>query len=230
MDDERWIRVLRALGATGGSTSSKLCSMSARVLAVSGASVTVMAEDGASRMTVCSSDGIAEQIEELQFSLGEGPCDDAYAGGSPVTEPDLAGSSAGRWPRFAPAAVSAGAAAVFAFPLRVDGVRIGVIDLYRDRPGRLSGEQLADALVVADVVARDILTLQSGALAGTVSTDLARESELRLVVHQATGMVAAQLGIDVREAMVRLRARAYADGASLTGVAAQVVNGELRFA
>jgi hypothetical protein len=230
VDDGRWVRVLRALGASDGAAGSKLCAVSARVLAVTGAGVTVIAGDSASRMTVCSSDHVARLIEELQFSLGEGPCDDAYARGTPVSEPDLATAAPRRWPRFSPAALSAGVAAVFGFPLSAGGSPIGAIDLYRDRPGPLSEEQFADALVVADVVAQDILALQAGAVTGAVADELADAADLRLVVHQATGMVAAQLEVDVREAMLRLRARAHAEGLPLAQIAAEVVNRQRRFA
>jgi hypothetical protein len=229
VDDDRWVRVLLALGFSDGSAAPKLCAMSAQVLAVSGAGVTVMASDGASRMTVCSSNDIALKIEDLQFSLGEGPCDDAYARGRPVGEPDLAASDPARWPRFSAAALEAGAAAVFGFPLCVGGSPIGAIGLYRDTPGALSANQFADALVVADVVAREILTLQSKAARDSGPAGLDDDTELRLVVYQATGMVAAQLDVDMSAALVRLRARAYAEGIPLTQVATEVVNRERRF-
>jgi ANTAR domain len=82
---------------------------------------------------------------------------------------------------------------------------------------------------VADVVAREILTLQSKAPKGGVASGLDGDSALRLVVHQATGMVAAQLDIDMAAALVRLRARAYAEGIPLVQVATEVVNRERRF-
>jgi GAF domain-containing protein len=230
VDDDRWARVLMALASTGGPDRSRLCTLSARVVAVSGAGITLMTDEGAARMTVCSSDDVAQVMEELQFSLGEGPCVDAYAQDCPVSEPDLATATTGRWPGFAPAALAAGAVAVFGFPLRAGGRRIGTLNLYRDRPGLLSDEQVADALVVADVIAREILTIQARAPLGAVGDGLVGEPELRLVVHQATGMVAAQLEVDVNQALTRLRARAFADGVSVNTVAAAVVNRELRFA
>jgi hypothetical protein len=225
VDEQRWIRVLLALSAAEGQASSKLCTMSAGVVAVSGAGVTVLGDRRSGPMTVCSSDRVARTVEDLQFTLGEGPCIDAYELNHPVSEPDLADPSTMRWPRFTPPAVEAGAAAVFGFPLRVDGTRVGALNLYRDRPGELSAHQHADALVVADVVAREILAMQAGGDgAGPVG-----DPGLRLVGHQATGMIAAQLGIGVDEALVRLRARAYADGVLVTVTATAVVDRRMRF-
>jgi GAF domain-containing protein len=203
--------------------------MSAGLVAVTGAGITVMTGDDGTLMTVCSSDRVAHVVEDLQFTLGEGPCVDAYSQNRPVSEPDLANAPAGRWPGFTPAALNAGAAAVFGFPLRAGGVRVGALNLYRDRPGALGDEQFADALVVADVVAHEILTLQADAQTDGVAVGLVGDPGLRLVVHQASGMIAAQLDVDVREALIRLRARAYADDAPITLVATAVVERKLRF-
>ncbi len=68
-----------------------------------------------------------------------------------------------RWPGFDPAALAVGAAAVFGFPLRAGGARIGTLNLYRDRPGALSGDQFADARVAAEVIARRLVILRAGA-------------------------------------------------------------------
>jgi hypothetical protein len=56
-----------------------------------------------------------------------------------------------RWPVFAPGAVAAGVLAVFAFPLLLVAIRIGVLVLYRGRPGGLDIDELAYGLVLADL-------------------------------------------------------------------------------
>ncbi len=228
-EDDRRSRVLLALGLTDGPGSSRLCTLSARFVAVSGAGITLMNRDGESRTTVCASDRTAQVMEDLQLALGEGPCVDAYLTARAVSEPDLANLTTGRWPGFTPAALAAGAVAVFGFPLRAGRACIGSLNLYRDRPGPLSGEQLADALVVADVIACEILAMQASAPQGALADGIMSEPELGLVVHQATGMIAAQLEIGVEEALLRLRARAVAEGVPTAVVATAVVNRELRF-
>src|SRR5207249_7772270 len=72
---------------------------------------------------------------------GEGPCVDACRQDRVVAEPDLADPVTRRWLAFTRPALRAGARAVFGFPLRVGTVRLGALNLYRDRPGPLSGEQ-----------------------------------------------------------------------------------------
>ena len=125
-------------------------------------------------------------------------------------------------------ALEAGAEAVFGFPLRVGAVRLGALNLYRDAPGPLSDEQHADALELADAAAQSVLVMQAGALPGDLATDL-EGTDLHLVVHQAAGMVAVQLGVDVSEALVRLRAHAFGNDRDLDTVARDVVLRKLRF-
>jgi hypothetical protein len=143
-------------------------------------------------------------------------------------EPDLADPSLVRWPAFAQEGVEAGVRAVFAFPLQIGAIGIGVLVLYRDRPGGLSEEEIARGLVLADVATQVILVLQAGAAADKLHELLANEPPHWAEVHQATGIVAVQLGSGLAEAFVRLRAHAFAEGRPLRLVARDVVGGRLR--
>jgi hypothetical protein len=178
---------------------------------------------------VCTTDAVSALIEQLQYDLGEGPCVDAHTTGQPVLEPDLAEPATPRWLGFTGPAVDAGARAVFGFPLQLGGVRLGALNLYRDRPGPLSDEQHADALVMADIATRAILALQADAPPGTVAAGLEVDADFQYVVHQASGMVAVQLGVSLIQALIRLRGYAFGNDRSLTRVAQAVVARELRF-
>ena len=155
---------------------------------------------------MCSSNAVSELIEELQYTLGEGPCVDAYHHQQPVLEPDLADPTVPRWIGFTPQAVAAGARAVFGFPLQIGSVHLGALNVYRDQPGPLTDDQHADALVVAEVAARAVLEMQAHAPPGMIAAEFS-DSDFRFVVHQAAGMVSVQLGVSVGEALIRLRAR-----------------------
>jgi len=188
----------------------------------------MLMSDDVARGSVCSSNDVSALIEELQFTLGEGPCVDAYRQDRPVAEPDLADPEMRRWVAFTSAAVAAGARAVFGFPLQVGSVRLGALNFYRDRPGPLSDDQHADGLVLAGVVARAVLDMQAQAPPGELAADLESGSDFRFVLHQAAGMVSAQLEVSIAEALVRLRAYAFAHGRLLNDVAAAVVARQLR--
>ena len=132
-----------------------------------------------------------------------------------------------RWPAFTPKVIDVGARAIFGFPVRIGAARIGALNLYRDRPGPLSDDQHADALVMADVIARTVLTLQARTEPGSIPAELG--TDIHAAVHQAAGMVSVQLDISVADALVRLRAHAFATDRPLNEVAGEVVARTLRF-
>lgn len=225
----RLARILDLLASDDGSVdTARLCAVCARVTAMSGAGIMLMSGD-LSQGSVCTTDEVSALIEELQYTLGEGPCIDAYRTERPVAEPALADPRVPRWPAFTPAVVAAGAGAVFGFPLVVGAARLGALNLYRDRPGVLTTDQHADALVMADVAAGAVIDAQAKAPPGSLAVDLEAGANFQFVVHQAAGMVAVQLGVSVTEALIRLRAHAFADERRLPDVAADVVDGRLRF-
>jgi GAF domain-containing protein len=194
---------------------------------MNGAGVMLMSGD-IPRGSLCTTDDVSHLIEELQYSLGEGPCVDAYQQDKVVTEPDLADPATRRWLAFSPPAIEAGVRAVFGFPLRVGTVRLGALNLYRDSPGPLSGDQHADALVVADVAARWVLEAQAGAPPDAIARELEIGADFHYIVHNAAGMVSVQQGISVAEALIRLRAYAFGSDRLLADVAREVVDRKLR--
>ena len=228
MAGDRLHRILAELSAGGDAWSSaRLCGVCPGIVGVNGAGVMLMSGD-IPRGSLCTSNEVSQLIEELQYTLGEGPCVDAYQQDRVVAEPDLADPVTRRWFAFTPPALEAGVRAVFGFPLRVGTVRLGALNLYRDRPGPLSDDQHADALVVADVVARWVLEAQAGAPADAVAEELEIGADFHFVVHNAAGMVSVQLGISVTEALIRLRAYAFSNDRLLADVAEDVVARRLR--
>jgi hypothetical protein len=197
-------------------------------LASAGAGL-VMARNGTPREPLLASSAITEELEELQFVLGQGPYMDAVAGHEPVLVADLAGPDAyNRWPVFAPAAVERGVQAMFAFPVAAGAALVGVLDVYRRSPGALRQHELADALIFADAVL--LLALDSrGGVASDLSDLLDTElSARRAHIHQATGMVAAQLEVSVTDALAALRAYAFTHGRRLGDVSADVLGRRIR--
>ena len=165
-----------------------------------------------------ATDELSARLEELLLTTGEGPGADDFMFGSPMLIPDLAPVTE-RWPGFAPAAVAAGARALFAFPLQAGAIRAGVLSLYRARPGPLTPAQLADALVFADIALQLLLDSYAGISGSAGYRPLDGLSDSRAEVYQATGMISVQLGVSLEEAFVRLRAHAFAVSTSLGGVA-----------
>lgn len=203
-----------------------LCLASTEVLEVD--SVAVSLTSGQHSGPVCCSDHRSGTLDELQFSLGEGPSPDAHSSDQPVFEPDLEHPSTIRWPSFSGPAIDLGTRAVFAFPLHVGQASIGVLTLYQDTAGELAPDQMADSLVVADLVALSLLDFLSSTAPDSLPRELLEAGAHRAEVHQASGMVAVQLGVGVADASLRLRAFAYATNRSITAVAADIVARRLR--
>jgi len=211
-----------------------VCTAAVAALPVGGAGVSAMSKTTASH-PLCSTDTISEQLEELQLTLGEGPCVDAFTHGYAVLTPDLlSGQLQDHWTVFADAALEAGARAVFALPLQMGAISPGVLDLYADVPTVLDAEQLADALAFADLATLLLLDARIEETSAPVDEALLDRGfedlgGYRAEIDQATGILTVQLDIGIDEAFVRLRAYAYTQGRRLADVAADVVAHRIRF-
>jgi len=227
---DRLLDILARLAEKGSTfpSAASLCEVATDVSGTTGAGIMLNVGDE-NRGTLHSSDAVSALIEELQYTLGEGPCVDAHRLGRPVLEPDLARPVTIRWPAFTPEAVEGGALAVFGFPLNVGSIRLGALNLYRTSAGALDDDQHADALVVAGVIARTILSMQADAPPGGLATQIDSGANLRMVVHQASGMVSVQLGISVSDALIRLRGYAFRHDLPIDEVAAMVIERRLSF-
>jgi GAF domain/ANTAR domain len=226
VDPGRMARVAGALAVGERDPRLSLCSASAGVVGVRGAGL-VLISGGRNLGNVCVSDAVIESVEDVQYTLGEGPCIDAFNTRTPVLVADLANSD-GRWPGFREGALVAGMRAAFGFPLMVGTSCIGALNLFHDQPGALRDAQYADAVAVAHVASRTVLGWQSAAELGSLAWQLERAQAHRAVVHQATGMVSVQAGVPAGDALVLLRAHAFAEGRPVSEIAAEVVNRRLR--
>ncbi|MEU3269753.1 GAF and ANTAR domain-containing protein [Saccharomonospora sp. NPDC006951] len=205
----------------------RVCRACVALLPVDGASISIIMDTG-HQQSLYASDAVAERLETVQFSLGEGPCFEAFDTGQPVLVPDLAHDAALAWPVFASEIDKAEVGAIFALPLRRGAARVGAIDMYRREPGWLSETELATALQIADIATSALL-----AAAVTSTDDEIDEAWLtmlpgnRAVVHQATGIVIAEFGIPAEQALARLRGYAFATNRLLDEVADDLVSTRL---
>jgi hypothetical protein len=242
-----WALVARQAGSRGGRPSMQdLCAAAVAAIQVSGAGLMAVTRTGAVHV-MCVTDEISERLADIELTLGEGPRADASAFGGPALASDLTHDDImARWPAFAPAARAAGAAAVFAFPLQIGAIRVGVLELYRSQPRPLATVALGDALLFADAATLLLLESQqasgrdghgqdgTGEQAGSGGKGHGpggQPMELglrRAEIDQATGMVTEQLGTGIAEAFVRLRAYAYAQDRRLAHVARDIVTRRLR--
>jgi hypothetical protein len=166
---------------------------------------------------------------DLEITFGEGPCVDASRSSGAIGEVELVSPSSTRWLAYSPAAGAAGARAVFGFPLCIGAICLGALSLYRDRPGALTDVQASDAYLMASVAARAVLSMQAGATQDMIGDELEREGTFDFAVHQAAGMVSVQGAMSVGDALVALRAHAFAHDCTSSELALRIVARDLRF-
>lgn len=204
--------------------SQSLCSGFLASLPVQHAAISTLG-DPFEVETVCSSDAVAAQLDELQMDLGVGPCWQARATRSPVLVPDLQDSTRTSWPGLQVAVVAHGIRSAYAFPLSVGSLEIGAVDLYSTAPDALTDIDVAEATALAGEAAIQILQRT------LASVDEAPENASwpRRVVHQATGMVIAQLGVSAEDALLIIRAHAFAANRPVREVADDITARRIDF-
>lgn len=208
----------------GAPLVGRLCEAARSVSDADGASLALAPDHRTfvGRSVLWATDDTAARIEQIQDVVGHGPSSD-------VLRDDVALSAtladpATRWPTFAEMAVRQTAAlSLTAVPLHAGRGVLGVLTLYRSRPGDLTGT-LEDLGFVADVIAVAVL---DGIVPGTPPP--AASWDERSLIHQAVGMVMAQLAVTADDALALLRAHAFALDLTLPVVAHQVLDRDLRF-
>jgi hypothetical protein len=223
---ERFLAAVIDRSGEQAPTLELICQVCCDLLPITVASVVLMGTEGLEGITGAS-DPLAAAIQNEEFTLGEGPATEVRRQGRPVLVSDL-GDAASDWPQFVPAVARLGVGAIYAIPLRIGAVDLGVLVLGSATPRALTSDELADSLVLGDLIGRLVLDLQAGVASESLAWAL-DATDSRTVVHQATGMVAAQLNVSVAEALIRLRANAFATGRPVDQVATEVVAGQRRF-
>ncbi|WP_018684850.1 ANTAR domain-containing protein [Actinokineospora enzanensis] len=196
-------------------TPDLLCALACRRLEVDGVLLVISVGNGAVATHAVGAAGL--RLADLELTTGQGPLTTARASGVPVLVGDLTTHAAAtRWPLFSQSGTVSDIAAVFAFPMAIGAVRLGTFGAYRVSTGTLSAVALVEAALFARM-AMDLVVAETVPLT-------------RPQIHQATGMVAVQLGVDMSAAFASLRARAFAEGRELAGLAEDVVARRVRFA
>jgi hypothetical protein len=198
-----------------------------RVLPITGAAISTLSAPFGTE-TICASDAAAARLDEIQFDLGEGPCWDALATRRPVLTSDIRHQLHPAWPVFLQAIDDTDVGSLYAFPMIVGSLDIGAVDLYSQKPGTLTSGQVDDATTLAGIAARQVLrrVLLTHTMMAVPETD---DGYSRRVVHQATGMVLAQLNVPASDALLILQGYAFSHGRTVGDVADDVVARKLDF-
>lgn len=213
--------------SSGVGSATTVCAAFVAATPAAGAAFTVMTSDSV-RELWCASDPVIAKIAALQFSLGEGPTLDVFTTGRPVLIPDLAAPrAAASWPGFTAEAAGLPVGGLFSFPMHLGAAPVGVCELYRCGPGPLGVPELRAVLRALDAATLALLSLRAGQPVDGLGDD-SGDGLNRRQVHQATGMLIAQLDIGAEQAFARLRAHAYTEGTDVGVIAEDIIARRLR--
>lgn len=237
MSDRRAFEDAVELLTTAPDRGSSLCEPFVAVLPIDGAAISTLGAPFA-RETLYATDATAARFAEIQLDLGEGPCWLAASTRRPVLLADIRGATptdAGSsppgtltWPALSEAIAPLEISAVYVFPLMVGLLTVGTVDLYSRLPGVLGEAVIADARTLATIAARHVLRR---ALAGRKreGTDDEESGFSRRGVHQATGIVLAQLNTSADDALLIIHGFAFSSGRTVREVAVDIVARRLDF-
>jgi transcriptional regulator with GAF, ATPase, and Fis domain len=195
------------------------------VLDVSAAGLMLVAAEGDLRVVASSSEAM-RVVELFELQAHEGPCLDCYRTGEPVLNQDLTVGHR-RWPRFAPVALEAGFGSLHALPMRLRGVVIGALNLFRADKGQMDEADVVAGQALADVATIAILQHRATLDAHVVNDQLNHALNSRVVIEQAKGVLAERAGLNMEEAFSRLRNHARNHNLRLIDVAQHVIDGTL---
>jgi hypothetical protein len=177
-------------------------------------------------VVLASSDGASRRLGEVPFEVGEGPCLEALSFARPVLVSDLLGEGQARWPGYVSVVRDHGVRAVFALPLHVGVVRLGVLEMYGARARALSSAELSLALAFTRAATDSLVDAPSGSSVTLLDDRCVRAMDRRIEIHQAQGMVTVDLGVDLAEALALMRAHAFGLDLPLLEVARGILAGE----
>lgn len=201
----------------------ELADLSARELSAAekevSASITLTRHKKA--VTAAFSDTLARDMDELQYSLGDGPCLSAMRDGAVVHVPDV--GTEGRWPGYTSSVGGRGIGSLLAVPLDLEGGVTGALNLYCHRTNGFTGPGIERAEEFA-AGASDVVRLALRvARLDKAKAGMLAAMDSRTTIDLAAGIIMAQNPCSVDAAMTVLRHASAARHVNLRDVAAQIV-------
>lgn len=213
--DRRALRALidlaavRTAGAGVPSLARELAEHCVELLPVD-ACVVLLADRDGELSLIAASRCRADVVGLLEVSNGQGPAVEACRTAAPVHCDDLSTADS-RWPVFGPAALTEGARAVSALPLRRGGRALGAIDLVRARPGPLPADAVELGQALADSAAIGLARARALRRKERIAAQWRATLDRRVLVQQASGILAERLKLPIEHAARLLTELAAAD-------------------
>lgn len=189
---------------------------------VDGAGILVADEQDILRY-VAASDGPGRILEQVETEAGEGPCTTAFVTGVVTTSRDVTAETE-RWPVLSEAMAHQPVRAVLGTPVRIGGVPVGTLDVYRDQVHDWDDTEVAALAQYAEVIATTMTAAVQAHTAGELARQLQYALDYRVVIERAVGYLMAKESIDPVVAFNRLRTAARSRRTKIGEVAEHVLD------
>ena len=189
-----------------------------------GAGLTLLEDDRAD--TIVATAGFVSDIDDIQYSIGQGPCVTAAREGQTVMSGSL--GSDPRWRKFGGSVARLGVHSALSLPLVTPDGIVGAMNVYAHAKNAFD-ERSADlgeifAVPAAIAVQNAQVLAQTRRLADRLQSAL----EERGVIDRAVGIMMSRSGVSEDEALARLRTVSQHEHHKLVGVARQIVDEAVR--
>ncbi|HVL97801.1 MAG TPA: GAF and ANTAR domain-containing protein [Egibacteraceae bacterium] len=202
-----------------------LCDRAVELLEADAAGVLLMNSSGGLEVAASSSSDL-HSLEKFEVQTKEGPCVLAHRSGSRVEAEDLL-DHAEQWPAFVEHAAARGLRSVHSRPLRLRAQHIGALNVFRERPGPFSDEDAVVAGALATMASIGMVHQRVLTAAEEQITQLQHALDSRIVIEQASAVLADREGIDTGEAFGRLRRYARDNNQRLHAVARRFLDRQI---
>jgi putative methionine-R-sulfoxide reductase with GAF domain len=186
-----------------------------------GAGVSLIHE--AQRVSVGSTDALVRTADDLQYSIGEGPCLTAWSARIAVTIEDTASDE--RFPEWSAAAAAAGIRSCSSVPLLRGRDAIGAMKVYSTVPAAFDDAdrtRLRSLSVAASALLGHVQTTDTST---RISSELRESLRSRDVVGLAKGILMEREGLTEAQALAALTHRARSTGVTFRQITADIVSG-----
>ncbi|GAB3526292.1 GAF and ANTAR domain-containing protein [Arthrobacter monumenti] len=186
----------------------------------SGSGVTLIDPSGR-QSTSAASDPVVEQVDQLQYDLGEGPCLTAWATTSVIRMDDAASES--RWPRWTTAVQTLPLRSSVSVPLSVGTTALGAMKIYSPEPAAFDERSERLLQLLAAQAAILVANVQARRSAQRISDNLRENLHSRDIISTAAGILLERDGLTIEEAVSVLMASARREDTALVEVAENLV-------
>ena len=170
---------------------------------------------------VVKSAEFVQAIDDLQYSIGEGPCITAAATGETIISGSLGGDR--RWPRFGARASRLGVHSVLSVPLRARHEIFGAFNFYAHAKNAFDDRSAELAEIFAGPAAVSVSNAHLLAQSQRLTANLQIALRSRPVIDQAIGILRSRSGDTAAEAFTRLRVISQTEHRKLHDVADMLV-------